>query len=400
MNFSYIVKVNALLSNKEEPLTLEGMVRGFSVISDYDKNVFPVVRMSLHLNAEAYYQIQQDPNVRFAIDVKKFNQSQLEANDTSLYTYFLKNKIFIPLDRDMTPIDNQDSLGTSNSSVPNLQVIFTLMSEEDLTNNKKLVNAILRNVDMESAVLYLANRFSDKPVIFEKPDNNILYPQILFPPNNVIRSLKYLDTTYGIYYNGLRVFFDLNAYYIINKYNNKNVDKLPTVPKDVFINVYGDNTTNAESLYYNDVVVEGEGKDFYTAKVHLTDVRFINYQDTKNEFVGTNNIIVSQATNKMNKNIYGKEDPTKTRVYYNRYNNPFKEKEVLEGGRQGVFMVCTLDAIDINSISCGHQYYLKFDNKNYNHYDGEYHIMKAESIFMVGTNGHSGLQTKVYFRKM
>jgi hypothetical protein len=399
-NFAYLTEVSVLLSEGKEPLRLDGMVRAFSVVSDYDTNVFPVVRLVVNLNAESYYKIQQDDNARFSITVKKVSQSSMQSGNTALYTYYLKDKIFIPLDKDKTPINNQDGIADGNVSIPNLQATFTLISEEDLSNNKKLVNAVLSNVDMESAILYLSNKFSNKPVIFEKPDNTKIYEQILFPPNNIIRSLKYLDTVYGIYHRGLRVFLDLNAYYIINKYSNKNVGSLPNTPKGVHINVYGDNSANAESLYFEDSPAEGEGKDFFSSKVHITDVRFINYQDTKNEFVGSNTIIVSQATDQMNKNVYGKEDLTKTRVYYNRYNNPYKEREILEGGKQGLFMVCTLDAVDIDSIACNQQYFIKFNNKNYSHYDGEYQIMKSENIFSVGTNGQTGLQSKVYFRKV
>jgi hypothetical protein len=399
-NFSYLINASVFLSRREEPIVLDGMIKALNIVSDYDRKVFPTIKLILDLSSEAYYAIQQDEDVKFAITVKKTNQAQLENNTTTLYSYFIKDKIFIPLDRDKTPINNESGLTAQDDQVPSLRAVFTLMSQEDLDNNKRLVNAVLTDTDMESAILYLANKFSNKPVIFEKPDNERLYKQIIFPPNNVIRSLKYLDTVYGIYNNGLRVFFDLNAYYIINKLDNKEVVTMKGDAKDVFINVYSENNVNAESLLYNDVKGEGEGEHFHSLKVHINDVRFVNYEDSKREFVGTNNIILSQRNDDLTKNNYGEPNSLKTRVYYNRYDNAFKEKEMLTGGLKGKFMVATFDSLDINAIACNHEFFVEFANTNYRHYNGEYHIIKAESTFIVGDNNYSTLQSKLYFMKV
>jgi hypothetical protein len=399
-NFSYLVNASVFLSQREEPIVLDGMIKAISITSDYDRKVFPTIKLVMDLSSEAYYSIQQDNDVKFAITIKKTSQTQLENNITTLYSYFIKNKIFIPLDRDKTPINNESGLTAQNDQIPTLRAIFTLMSQEDLNNNKRLVNSVLMDTDMESAILYLANKFSDKPVIFERPDNQKLYKQIIFPPNNVIRSLKYLDTVYGIYNNGLRVFFDLNAYYIINKLDNKEVITVKGDAKDVFINVYGDNNSSPESLIYNDTKGEGEGEHFHSLKVHINDVRFVNYEDSKKEFIGTNNIIISQRDDDLNRNNYGEPNSLKTRVYYNRYDNAFKEKEMLNSGLKGMFMVATFDGLDIDAIACNHQFFVEFTNKNYKHYNGEYHIMKAESTFVIGDNSYSTLQSKLYFMKV
>jgi len=391
------VEAKALLSNQEQPVTID--IDGISIVNDYDRKVFPAIRLVTKLDIVDYYNIQQDNDVKFSVTIKKFNQTNLEKNDISLFSYIIKDKIFVPMDRDKTPVNNEDGLTAKQDSMPGLHGIYTLISEEDLNNNKRMVNTVLSNTDMEGAILYLANRFSSKPVIFEKPDNQKLYNQIIIPPNNIIRSMKYLDTVYGIYNNGLRIFFDLDTYYIINKLDNTNVKTIADDPQSVYVTVYSDNDSLSQSLYYDDAPAKGEGIDFYTAKVHIADTRFINYEDSKKEFVGTNNIILSQNINELRTSNYGETDSLKTRVYYNRYNNLFKEKEVLTGGIKGFFMVCTLDNLDINTIKCNHRYYIEFSNNNYKNYDGEYQIMKAEHRFIVGDNGYSALQSKIYFMK-
>jgi hypothetical protein len=69
------------------------------------------------------------------------------------------------------------------------------------------------------------------------------------------------------------------------------------------------------------------------------------------------------------------------------------------GGKYGFFMVCTIDSLDINAVRCNHQFFINFQNKNYSNLSGEYHILKSENKFIVGSNGHAFLQSKLYFKK-
>lgn len=400
--YSYVTEIEVLLSDSKEPIVISDMFRNIQIGNDYDRLMFPFLSLTTTISAESYYLIQQDKDVKFSITIKKYNMSDLEQNNKNIFSYYIKNKIFIPFDKDLTPFDLLDNPEdkTGSPDVPMVQTTYVLVSEEDFTNNKKLVNSVLSQVDVGSAVLYLANRFTSKPIIFQEPDNEKIYNQIIFPPNNIIRSMMYLDNVYGIYNSGLRLFFDLNAYYIINKTDNKDVGLLENDHKDMYINVYGDNNIKSDSLAYDemDIAITPDNNKFYSASVHIDDVRFINYEDSKREFIGTNNIIVSQSTKQLNCNVYG-TDELKTRVFYNRYDNPFKEKELLVEGRKGHFIVVTLDNVDINAIACNHQFFIQFFNERYKQYNGEYHIIKSENNFISGQTGVTGLQTKLYFKK-
>jgi hypothetical protein len=397
--FSYSIEAKALIGT-EEPILLDGMIRNLEIVSDYDRAVFPLLRLHTKLSYDAFHKIQQSEDVRFAITIKKFTQSQVERKDTSTYTYFIKDLIFVPLDREKTPVNVPQDETLLPDTLPALNATFLLLCEDDLRNNRGLVNTVLVDSDMESSVMYLTKRFSNKPIIFEKPDNEKVYNQVIFPPNNLIRSIKYLDSIYGIYKKGLRLFFDLTAYYIINKSDNSTTGKLDNHHKEVYINVHNDNRVVTDSLIMDGKPVNDDGTSgkFYWSKVHIDDIRFINYEDTKKEYVGTNNIVISQGEENLNRNIYSTSE-LKTRVYYNKYNNQFKEEEYIVNAKLGLFLVCTLDSIDIDAISCNRQYFLEFTNGNYSVYNGEYHILKAVNIFHVNNSGFSGLQTKVYLRK-
>ncbi|WCS68346.1 hypothetical protein Goe21_02360 [Bacillus phage vB_BsuM-Goe21] len=395
MDASYLIEGFVAIDGIDNPIVLDSMFRSIEIINDYDNNVFPILRLNVELDFESYYLIQKNDSCKFSITIKKYKHENLESNDTTIFTYYMKNKIFIPVDKDISPINMPEGLNSVTDQIPSLRTTFLLMSEEDLSNNKRLVNTVLKDSDIESTILYLAQKFPSKPIIFEKPDNQIIYDQIILPPNNIIRSMKYLDTVYGIYNYGLRIFLDFNAYYIINKHDNSNLPVLEGKYKNTHIKVVSD-TAEGDSLFYNDTVTESG--NFYSAKVHISNIKFINYSDSRKEFLGTHNIIISQSNSDIVRNDYGTNE-IKTRVYYNRYNNKHKEKEIVTNSKKGIFLTCTLDAIDIDAISCNNQFYFNFAANNYSNYSGEYHILKSSSIFNVGSNGYSDLQAKLYFKK-
>jgi hypothetical protein len=398
--YSYLIEGKVLMGAEEEPLLLDGMIRSLEIVSDYDRAVFPLLRLHTKLSYDLFYKIQQDDNVRFSLTIKKFTQSQVEKKDTTTYTYFIKDMVFIPLDKEKTPVNVPQDETLLPDTLPMLNATFLLLCEDDLRNNRGLVNTVLTSVDMESSIMYLTKRFSSKPIIFEKPDNDRVYSQVIFPPNNLIRSIKYLDSIYGVYKKGLRLFFDLTGYYIMNKSDNKTTGKLDNHHKEVYITVHNDNRVATDSILMDGKPTNPDGtpENFYWAKVHVDDTRFINYEDTKKEFVGTNNIVVSQGEDSLNRNIYSTSE-LKTRVYYNRYNNQFKENEYFVNAKLGLFLVCTLDGLDIDATSCNKQFFLDYTNDNYKNHNGEYHILKAVNSFYVNSAGFSSLQSNLYLRK-
>src|SRR5699024_6010569 len=121
--------------------------------------------------------------------IKRYSESSLQENKKEIFDYYIKDRIFIPIDRDRTPRDLNDGLNKNETNIPAIKASFNLMDEENLKNNKKMVNGVLKKTDIHSSLAYLINRFSDKPVILKKPDNEIIYDQIILPPNNIIRSI-------------------------------------------------------------------------------------------------------------------------------------------------------------------------------------------------------------------
>jgi hypothetical protein len=398
--YSYLVEGSILLDDEIEPIPLSTMFRSLENSNDYDNSVFPLLRLRLRMDFETYYKVQNNDSARFSLTIKKFRQEDVEMKNFSTYTYYMKNKIFVPIDREKSPINKPTDLQYEPDNMPSLNASFIIMSKEDLDNNKRMVNTVLTNTDIEGAILYLANKFSKKPIVFQKPDNQKVYRQIILPPNNIIRSLKYLDTVYGIYNNGLRAFFDYDSYHIINKYDNTDLPSVNGRKRKLYIKVFDSSGISADDLFYDSGMTNpiDDTDEFFSAQAHIADIRFINYEDSKKEFVGTNNIVLSQGLDGINSNQYKLSDE-KTRVFYNRYNNPFKESEMVLGGKMGRFLVCTLDAVDMDAIAPNNEYKVEFANKGYSEYTGDYHILKSEIVFNIGDSGFADMQTKLYFRR-
>lgn len=85
--------------------------------------------------------------------------------------------------------------------------------------NKTTFNIIFGETTVGSALLYLLNSLNVKRIIVDPPINTSEYTNIIIPPHNFRASLEELQTRYGIYENGILVFYDFNTLYILDRYS-------------------------------------------------------------------------------------------------------------------------------------------------------------------------------------
>ncbi|ALN97953.1 hypothetical protein Bp8pS_274 [Bacillus phage vB_BpuM-BpSp] len=393
-NISYSIECKVLM-DKKEPIILDNMINKFEIINEYDNAVFPMIRLYTKLDFDSYYDIQSSSNVKFSLTIKKYEQRLLANNSRTVYSYFIKNKIFTPIDRNKNLINKPESSNDniSNEELPILSNSFILIGEDELKNNKKLINTVGSETDMYSMISYISKYFSDRDLIIEYPENNKIYDQIIIPPLNPILAIKYLNEVYGIYSSGIRVFFDINRYYITNKHLIKDKEILKEYSENVFINIFSDDNDSSELIE-----VERDQDGTFNVNSHISSLRVISYEDSRKEFLGTENLIISQSDNKLNKNFYG-DDKYRTKVYYHKYQNELKEKELTNKLNEDFYIVLTVDGLDINSINPINNFLLKFYNDNYKEYDGNYSLMKAVSSLNFGSNGQGGVQMNLYLKR-
>jgi hypothetical protein len=85
---------------------------------------------------------------------------------------------------------------------------------------KKLVNTVLKNVNLTTAIRYIAGKLGVQRINMYKADNDLVYPMIIIDPDNAHfdRVFSYLQEKYGVYKAGLTYFFTNDTLYIYPAY--------------------------------------------------------------------------------------------------------------------------------------------------------------------------------------
>lgn len=398
LNYIYIIKADAIFSDNSI-IDISEDFMSLTINNDYDNNVFPIMELNTFISPNTYYKIQTDNDVKILLTIKKYNSDDIsEKNISPICNYFIKDKVFKIFNKNKSPINILND-NNPNYDVPSIKASYLLVSKDDLDNNKKIVNNILVNSDITSCLLYLINKMKNKSIIFQKPDNNKIYNQIIIPPLNIIRNIKYIDSTYGIYNNGLRLYFDYNNYFIINKLDNTKVNGVPNKYKDVYIDIF--NSNDNDYGYGKSSLDSNADSKFYSTFTTINKVLFSNATDSSKEFIGSNPIFLNQQDSLI-KRYYGNEN-YKTRIFYNKYNNIYKEKELFNSMEYPINISCSIFNMDIDSIICSNLFHLIFHNDNYKNYSGNYHILKSNLTFLSNNdsdNGYSILQTDLLLKKI
>ena len=90
-------------------------------------------------------------------------------------------------------------------------------------SRKKVFNSVIRGdnnlpINVGAALQYILEHSICSGYIVDVPDNVIEYNNIIIPPLNLRGSIEWLHTTYGLYLDGLGLFFDLDdKFYVFKK---------------------------------------------------------------------------------------------------------------------------------------------------------------------------------------
>lgn len=129
-------------------------------------------------------------------------------------------------------------------------------------------------------------------VIFQKPDNEKSYQQIISPVWNLKDFCNYMQTVYGVYDTGLIVYRDLHYLYIIPRYSEDYA-----VAKNDYNAVFG-------YIYDNDVAVNSETKIGYYkdddnsryVTMQPAKYKFGNLQEFSKEVIGNKFKVISNSS--------------------------------------------------------------------------------------------------------
>jgi hypothetical protein len=206
----------SLCNNISSPLILsKDDVVSIAVQQDFDKSMFPMIRVRLYTDITTLTYINENPkNLDITIsnvaNVYELNQDGsrddkiIEAGSVGIYTdkrlrcYIeSKNAPYTKFDNYQQGIKKDNSLNTT-TKVP---ITLYCYDDETIRNTKRKVPSIYKNTTLHEVVNYMATS-CDIQLDIIPFDNNERFDQILIPNLSFIDAIAYLDSYYGLYETG------------------------------------------------------------------------------------------------------------------------------------------------------------------------------------------------------
>lgn len=215
------IEIDALvyLDGKMEELSLSEYITSLTIYRIYNSAVFPVVGLNLSVpwKVQHLFSAQYD-TLKFRLNMWQFKLREIDGvlKITSTPEHIYQNIILVPNNYDRTHFQNESEPSmtgfTDHMRVPLELELFRM---DHLLLTKPVFHGILENVNYEDLIMYI---LKDSPtrIAMNVPHRKTIEPQIILPSKNAIQTLKYLQRVYGIYKNGLRLFFDLDRAYCLS----------------------------------------------------------------------------------------------------------------------------------------------------------------------------------------
>ena len=85
---------------------------------------------------------------------------------------------------------------------------------------KKMYNQIIEESTVGTVIQWMTCELAIKGAIIDTPDNTSTNKDIIIPPMSYIQAMNFIQANYGIYENGLMIFYDINGIlYVLDKFS-------------------------------------------------------------------------------------------------------------------------------------------------------------------------------------
>lgn len=399
LKWRYKVKdVYLIIPNSDDSYVIPTeRLTGLSIEENYEEYFFPLLKVTLVLDSDLYYDIlkhKNDCQLYFRID-KYYNE---EAEEPSLCKNCIDDVFDLILDENTEDMlrslkeDENSSDYTSrvaSTSEDGLEgknnngVDFYLF-KSSVEGTKKNVNKVLTKANVADAVAYLASVANLKNVVMAQPDNTTIYDELLIPPLSVLKALSFIDTYYGLYKKGSIIWFGLDYTYIIpysgycKAYvnNEKKITNI-IIPKST-------NTDHVSSL--GTLVKKNDKKSNYIVADYST--LNINNESISNDYINANDIQVVDSYDEDSSTSESSAKSKKTnfiKIFENKTENPFiKTMYTAQTKAKSDVITVRLRDYDIAAISPNKRFNVIFEDSNYiKKYSGVYIIAGATHTFVL-----------------
>lgn len=203
-------------------------ISDIEITHDYTKNLFPIFRFTVVLEPSVYYKILRNKNdVQFKIRLQKY-YSEIGSEKKSLYRDVINSTFTLILDDDdyyaeeallekEAEINFEDVIKDDKENLYKADNIieFFLFKTSMIKSSRKAVNTVLKNATTADAVGYIATKANFPKILMAPTDNKIEYKELVIPPMTAVEALKFIDSYYGFYQKGSKIYFDFDRCYIL-----------------------------------------------------------------------------------------------------------------------------------------------------------------------------------------
>jgi len=427
---------------KAEHYEISEFVKYFKIYKCFDEFYFPIVRLTIFVNKRMCIKLNkvlEDSKFQFRLTKYKnslIDEYEIEGKSEGLVEESIPLMPLLPVNydrrkyeeiditNDLLPAGEEDGFEQSR----NIRMDFELFAEEHLEILKTPIEGVLDNTTLDNAVLYCFHDFVEKGISTHAPnsplskklffypidpENNAKIEEIILPHKNLSTTLEYLQSLYGFYKYGLRLFLDYDRYYCLA--NHKRCDyKVPDgeynyihirvidvdkMNEDYVGSRLVKNSTTYESKkvqkayerYYRVGAVnlnmfefadrinkESSGEDIQS--LHSTFEEYSSRDEAEDRYSRDNldTGLVDKDANKTSLNIgrtNSQKGNKKTKYYYETSSNPFTE-DILVGknANMNLRLLLRLESFDFNIMTPMKSYYINFLNADFDEFDGLYQL--------------------------
>jgi len=420
----YRMSVALLCDGAYEEIDDDGIAE-CSIVNNYNDNFFPLLHMRLNFtHAESFNIREYSDNlmVRVRVFEGKVPLTDIQryggATAAGLNIDTVIDEYFQTVNLDMNYYQQYTDEGNPNTRLGNTrhteatnrvnteELELYLFSVNGLNSNKKIINAILSNLTIENALVYMFNTTGIKKAIMSKPQNQKFYgtkppegakmseidkSQIILPPMNLKNSIDNLQKMYGIYNIGLISFLDFDRFYLIDKDYRNPLPLGKNEYEDVYVYIrdIADNVTSKDGSYTDnsaqcymvscfdngyinddsDMLKEGSGNQ-YQIMTEKTAIDSVSYDEDLGKFNFVQPYNRYGISDNSNKNANDK-----TIMLYSNVENDFSEQSMINNRMENTTTI-TLNfvSVDISIFKLNRKYHIEYENRDKSIYNGDYRL--------------------------
>lgn len=402
IHYQYIIKEFFILINGENIRINNERIGAIKIVNDYVENLFPIMSITLNLDAGLYYKIiKNKKDVKFKLRMQKFYRKNMDSIICGLYEDCISKTFSLILDdeeEDFTEKLRELAYGEdqqNNLTATKINMEFFLFDSELMKTMKQTVNQILEDGTVTSAIGYICSRLNIKNLLMTRADNVNEYSQLIIPPMKLSKALSYIDTFYGIHKNGSIIFFDYDRGYII-PYNGRCTAYEPNEIKEVSVIV-----PKAESVLVNNVC-QLKKYDQPNSKFIIADQSSMTFFDetvSQDILEGKEVRIIDLYTGEIEDTLDNDENGRRKIITNRGENRYFKDIYKAQMKSAEAVITATFQDIDMALIKPNKKFNFIFEDITLSRkYKGTYIISKTAMVLTRKTNEYTMLMTCT-FRK-